>query len=122
MPRDPSHQVPKYRRQAGGQGDHAFVVLNEHRHYLGPFDSTESRSECHRLVAEFLTGGGRLSVPTNQGTMAELLKAFSKNAEVRYRKYNDSPTAERANFESLLKMMNELCGDTLCDDFRGPAR
>ncbi len=121
MPRSNSPKVPKYRRQSGTQGDRAFVVLNGHRHYLGLYDSTESRREYHRLVAEFLAGGGRLPVPTNQITMVELLNAFRKHAAERYRRRDGSATAEQANFESLFKMMNKLYEDTLVDEFRGPA-
>lgn len=53
--------------------------------------------------------------------MVELLNAFRKHAEVRYRKPDGTPTGEQANYRTLLKMINELYGDTLVDDFRGPA-
>lgn len=114
-------KVPKYRRQPGSKGDRAFVVLNGARHYLGAYDSAASRQAYHRLVAEFLANDGRLSVPTEQVTMVELLNAFRKHAEKRYRKPDGSPTGEQANYRSLLKTINDLYADTLVDDFRGPS-
>jgi len=45
--------TPKYRLQKSDEGDRAFVELNGMRHYLGAYDSEESRREYHRLLAEW---------------------------------------------------------------------
>ena len=44
---------PKYRRQSTVGSDRAFVVLNGVRHYLGQFDSPDSKATYHRLLAEW---------------------------------------------------------------------
>ncbi len=52
-----THQAPKYRRhRASG---HAFVELNGHRHYLGPFGTKASKQEYDRLLSESLATGRR---------------------------------------------------------------
>ena len=51
--------TPSYRCQTRSIGqDLAFVVIDGRRHYLGPYDTPESRECYHRLIAEWEAAGG----------------------------------------------------------------
>jgi len=52
-------KLPKYRQQKRKGRNLAFVELNGHRHYLGPYESPESKQAYQRLLAEWLANGKR---------------------------------------------------------------
>ena len=62
--------IPKYRRQKRPQScDVAFVELNGKRHYLGDYNTPESKQRYHRLLAEWSANGGRLVVDAGDITI-----------------------------------------------------
>ncbi len=53
------HRTPSYRRQRRKNcHDLAFVEIDGKRHYLGNYDTRESRERYHRLIAEWEASGG----------------------------------------------------------------
>ena len=76
MPRLPKNSLPKYRlhRPSGC----AVVTLSGKVHYLGKYDSEESRDLYNRLIAEWLTAGQAVR-PTHDDsdfTISELCNAY----------------------------------------------
>jgi hypothetical protein len=92
-----SRRVPKYRHYK--PKNLGMVVIDGHAHYLGKYDSPESRERYHRLIADF--HGGRLSSPheatsstTESGlTVNELILAYARFADGYYIK-DGRPTIE----------------------------
>jgi len=69
-------RVPSYRHhKATGR---AVVTINGRDHYLGPYNSPESRERYQRLIAEYLAGGGltRRKPAGASYTVAELAAAY----------------------------------------------
>src|SRR4051812_2588589 len=102
MPRPP--RLPSYRfHKASNQ---AVVVIRGKSHYLGPWNSPESRAEYDRLIAEWLANGRNQSAATNDrlgATVDEVLLAFWRHAEAHYRSPDGGPTFELVNFRYALK-------------------
>lgn len=113
-----AQSVPKYRKhKASGQ---AFVELNGHRQYLGPFGSKASRIEYDRLIGEWLQNGR--TPPTRNGAksllVAELIVAYLNFAKDYYRKSNRL-TSEYSSILQAVKPLQKLYGRKCVDDF-GP--
>jgi integrase len=119
-PRIPSYRYHKASRQA-------VVVLDGRSHYLGAWDTTESRAEYDRLIAEYLAGRRRrtLAGPGRPGpapsdlTVNELILAFLDHAVVHYRAPDGRPTRHLDNLKDALRPARALFGPTLARDF-GP--
>jgi len=62
--------------------DRAFVELNGHRVYLGPYGTPESRTEYDRAIAEWLAAGRCVHVEPQELTIVELVNAFRHHCEV----------------------------------------
>jgi integrase len=70
MPR-PKNEIPTYRRhRASGQ---AVVTLNGTDHYLGRWNSPESKAEYDRLINEWLVRGRQLPERRNDASPGDLL-------------------------------------------------
>ncbi len=110
---------PSYRlHKASGQ---ARVVLSGKTHYLGPFDSPESRRKYDRLIGEFLAGQQHNSEAIRYGsTCDQLVDGFLDYAE-RYYQKNGELTGEYRCYQAALKYVHKMYGDTLAVDF-GPAK
>jgi integrase len=117
MPKLSPTAVPSYRlhRQSG----QAIVTLNGRDVCLGKYDTPESRDKYNRLIAEWLANGRQLPAPADAFTVAMLILAFWKHAEVHYRRPDGSPTSEVDNYKDVLKVLRRLYGDTLASKF-GP--
>ncbi len=111
--------TPSYRRQPRPSGDRAFVELDGTRHYLGIYDSPESRERYHRLLAEWTASGGHLHVDREEITVIELVARFWSHAEGYYRRPDGSPSHELGHYRRLLKTVKDLYGETKAADF-GP--
>ena len=116
MGRSPS---PGYRRQKRKSGDLAFVELSGVRHYLGAYGSDESRTEYHRLLAEWEANGRELHVAKDEITVVELSARFLKWAESYYRRADGTATGEAGNFAVVVGPLNRLYGKTPAAEF-GP--
>lgn len=119
-------KVRSYRRfKASGQ---AIVVLVGQMIYRGRCGSIESRAECNRVMAEWLTQGGalpptRASLSAGAGsvpdlTNRELADAYFRHAESHYRE-NGKPTSEVGMIKKAMGPLCRLYGDTPAATF-GP--
>jgi len=119
MPRK-SNSVPAYcRHRASGK---AIVRINGHDHYLGPYDSKESRAEYDRVVAEWLASGRQFTPPETAEEQSpfvnEVLLAYVEFAEKHYSDGQQVST-ELANVKHAIKVVKQLYGHTPADQF-GP--
>jgi integrase len=116
-----SKRIPKYRHhKPSGQ---AVVTLGGHDHYLGRWQTPESRAEYDRLIAEWLAAG-RSSVVTSSRAGAaadlslnEVILAYWHHAETYYRHPDGTPTSEADNIRLAVRPLNRLYGHTPAADF-----
>lgn len=105
-------RIPSYRlHRPSGQ---AVVTLAGHDHYLGPHDSAASRERYARLLAEWLSAGGRPATPRPAGapdplTVAELCDRYMTHAEGYYRKHG-KPTSQVDRVRLALAPVRRLYG------------
>lgn len=115
MPTNSSLRLPSYRRhKPSGQ---AVVTINGRDIYLGKWNSSTSRGEYDRLIAEFLANGRRLRNET-EPTVVEVINAYRKFSETYYRK-NGEVTREYGCIKEVLKIVRELYGRKNANEF-GP--
>lgn len=115
MPKSTDSRVPSYRHhKPTGQ---AVVTINGRDIYLGKWNTTASRVEYDRLIAEFLANGRRLQSNAD-ATVVEVLNAYRKFAESYYRK-GGQVTSEYGCILESLKIVRELYGRKIANDF-GP--
>lgn len=111
---------PKYCRQPSANFDRAFVDFNGVRHYLGVYDSPESRQKYHLLLAErAVTGKLPPAPPPDLLTISELAHRFWEHAKVYYVKPDGSQTSEVSCFKQVLKPLKEFYGSKPVPEF-GP--
>lgn len=111
-------RVPKYRHYR--PKDLAVVRIDGRDHYLGRYNSPESREKYHRLVSEWLARGvAAPAAPAPAGaqvadlTINELLVAFwTRFAESHYRLADGSPSGELSNYRDSLRTLRQLYGST----------
>lgn len=114
--------TPKYRHYK--PKDLGMVVIDGHAHYLGKYDSPESRERYHRLVAELHAGRpGKPLAETAQDTetgltVNELILAYVKFADGYYLK-DGRPTVEPTNIRLVLRHVRRLYGASPAASF-GP--
>jgi integrase len=113
-------RIPKYSlHKASGR---AIVTLDGTDHYLGAYDSPESKVEYDRLIAEWLANGRRAAAPAaDEPTQSvnELIAAYWEHAKGYYRKPDGAPTQEIETLRQALKPLITLYGETRIADF-GP--
>lgn len=109
---------PKYRRLRRSKGsDSAFVEINTHRVYLGPYGSEESRERYGRVIAEWRVSGRYDSTGASHATVAELSAAYWTRSQLYY-----GPTAsESYRIKIALRPLVRLYGRTRVAEF-GPMR
>ena len=91
-------RIPKYAlHKATGQ---ARVRLNGQSHYLGPYDSPQSRERYDALVARILSG--TMEVDRETVTIGRLAILYVDHANEYYRK-NGKPTSEVSAIRSALR-------------------
>jgi len=113
--------VPKYRHHKGsGQ---AFVQVKGKRHYLGKWDSPESKERYSAFVGELAV---RPSLPPsflpgdNQITITEVCAVYWEHAQ-RYYCKNGKPSGWLAHIRLMLRKLRETYGLTPAADF-GPIK
>jgi integrase len=115
-------RVPKYSlHKASGR---AIVTLSGTDHYLGEYDSPESKVAYDRVIAEWLANGRRHQQPmplagSPSNTINELIAAYWEYAQSYYRKPDGTPTQEIETLRQALKPFILLYGETKISDF-GP--
>jgi integrase len=112
--RTPSYCLHK----ASGQ---AVVRIDGTDHYLGRYDTPQSRAEYNRLIAQWYANAQTLpAVASAPGlTVNELLLRYWAWAESYYRDLDGNPTRELENLKHALKPLRRLYGHSLARDF-GP--
>jgi hypothetical protein len=113
----PRKSLPSYRlHKASGQ---AVVTLAGHDHYLGQYDSPESRQKYDQLIAEWLAGGRSAIIEPHVAlTVTELLAAYWAHAETYYQK-DGKPTSQQDRVKRSLGVVRDLYGAIRARDF-GP--
>ena len=101
----------------------AVVRIDGRDHYLGPYDSPESRSEYDRVIAEWLARGRQPEFPeaesrVNSLSINEVLLKFIDYAE-RYYRDGDQVSKEVVNYKHALRVVKQLYGNSSADKF-GP--
>lgn len=116
-------RTPQYRlHKPSGQ---AVVRLDATDHYLGVYGTPASHERYRRLIAEWLTRGHSPSAAkprlgsTDSLTINELILAFARHAEERYRHSDGTPTGEFDNFRLALRPLRRLYGEKRASEF-GP--
>jgi integrase len=113
---------PKYRHYR--PKNLAVVRIDGRDHYLGRYDSPESREAYHRLLAEHAAGSRPAApAPTPRRTPAsltinQLVNAYRQHAEGYYVR-DGKQTKELADMRYACRPLRELYGSTLVADF-GP--
>lgn len=115
-----SVRIPSYRFHKAR--DLAVVTLNGKDHYLGKYNSPESREAYDRLIAEWLVGRHRPAA-TFAGAAAdfsvnELCLAYWRYVERHYVK-DGKPTSEQDAVRHALRFIRKLYGNTAAKEF-GP--
>ena len=123
MPARNLARLPKYRHYT--PKDLAVVRLDGKDHYLGKYNSEESREKYRRLVAEWLATSQsdlphRPTKSDSDGglTVSELILAYVKFADGYYVK-DGRPTVEPTNIRIVLRLVRRLYGITPANSF-GP--
>ncbi len=99
----------------------AYVRIQDHFVYLGPYGTPESKNEYSRVVAEWLNNGRRTPGESGVGhgiSVNELILAYWRFAEAYYVK-DGTPTSERWWIKLAVRPLKKLYGDTLAAEF-GP--
>ncbi len=87
-------RIPSYRlHRASGC---AVVTLNGQDHYLGAFNSPDSRSEYRRVISEWIARAQISSAGENRSDLAvvEVVLAYLRFADTYYRDSQGQPTLE----------------------------
>jgi integrase len=110
-------RIPSYRHHKAR--NLAVVTINGKDHYLGPYESPQSREKYHRLIAEWLGGQELREVPRN-GTPSlsvnELILRYYRFACSYYVK-NGQPTSEVATIKQALRFVRQLYGSVAAVEF-----
>jgi integrase len=112
------HRLPKYRHYR--PKNLAVVRIDGRDHYLGKYDSPESRERYHRLLAEWNASGTVARVSkSNDLSVNELCLLFFQHAENYYRRADGQTTGEVENLRLAIRPLEKLYGLTSAKDF-GP--
>jgi len=116
-------RLPKYRHYK--PKNLAVVRLDGKDHYLGKYDSEESREKYRRVVAEWFATAhpSRVHSPAAPGpadglTVNELILAYARFVDAYYVK-DGHPTVEPTNIRLVLRIVRRLYGTTPAGSF-GP--
>ncbi len=113
-------QSPSYRLHApSGQ---AIVVVAGKTHYLGPYNSLESRERYERVLGEYAAHGRFFASEQDDTGLAvdDLIAGYWSHAEVYYRK-DGKPTSELSILKQACRYLHRVYGSTPVDDF-GPRK
>jgi len=103
---------PKYRKQKrAGRTDLAFVVIAGRRHYLGDWDSDESREQYARLLAEWKASQSSPIRAKNVHVMS-LIVAYWKHVHA----YHGDVSPEIYHHRSALRIVKGLYGRVFNSD------
>jgi hypothetical protein len=96
------------------------VRIAGRHHYLGKYDSPESRERYHRLLAYWNANGTATNATrSNDLSINELCLAFFQHAENYYRRHDGETTGDVENLRLAIRPLEKLYGLKLARDF-GP--
>lgn len=106
-------QIPKYRKQKRANGRHtAFAQIDGKRYRLGTYDSQESWTKYHRLIAEWAEAGYKTPFKVDDDvTVAELVARFWEHAKQHYRRQDGTLTSEISNYRICIR---DLLSKIIC--------
>jgi hypothetical protein len=109
MPRPVSY-IPQYRlHKPTGK---AVVTIDGQDRYLGLYNSPESRREYDRLITEWIAGGrGNIDRSSNEIHVNEVMLAYLKHADQRYRDSVGNPTRELESMALAFRPLKQLYGN-----------
>ncbi len=112
-------RIPKYRKQKNGPGRYrAFIQIDGQRVYLGKYDSPESHTKYHRIIAEWSEAGYRLLLKADDDiTIAELVARFWDHAKTHYHKDDGSISGELRNYRTCIRDLRTVYDDILVAEF-----
>ncbi len=111
-------EKPAYRRQKGhDRPDRAFVVLDGVRHYLGAYDSPESREAYDRLLAERAATGRTATPSPGEITITDLCAYFWEHAQRYYRHPDGTATGEQESLKLVLHRLRALYASLPVEQF-----
>jgi integrase len=117
-----TNKLPSYRRHKWS--GRAVVTIAGRDHYLGMWNSPESRAEYDRLIAEWAANGrGRPArqpeaVPCDP-SVVEVIAAFMKHAATHYRGADGAASQELENLKDAARPLKRLYGPAPARSF-GP--
>jgi integrase len=115
-----SRRIPSYcHHKASGQ---AVVRIDGKDHYLGKWNTPETKAEYNRLIGEWFANGQCLPGKSAVGpdlSVNELAAAYWRHAESHYRHADGTPTDEVDCIRAALRPLKALYGHTAAKDF-GP--
>jgi hypothetical protein len=101
----------------------AVVTIDGKDHYLGSYDSPESREKYDRLIALWLGNGRKMPVPSasDEGTAGptvnEVILDYYRHALTYYRKPSGAPTSAANNIRLALARLRRPYGTTPAAEF-----
>jgi integrase len=118
MPAEVTVRTPGYRRQRRkGKPDLAFVEFDGQRHYLGTYDTPDSRRRYATIIAEWQAAGYSPPVEVDALTITELVDRYWTHAKAHYRKPDGAPTSELDLVRRALDKLVNVYGDLAVNDF-----
>lgn len=103
MPKLAENAVPSYRLHK--QSGQAIVTLNGQDITLGRYGTRASRDRYNQIIGEWLAAGRRLPEKVAASTIAEVVNAYRKHADVYYRHADGTPTS---SVERLARELSPL--------------
>jgi integrase len=117
MSKSRTPRTPSYRHHK--PSGNAFIEIDGRRHYLGKYDSPESRQNYARMLGEWASNGYRLPVPTDQITLLEVADRYLEHADSYYLDSNGLPTSSLQRINRAIETALELYGNLPATQF-GP--
>ncbi|MFA6244688.1 MAG: site-specific integrase [Candidatus Hydrogenedentales bacterium] len=113
------HQTPQ--EKAHDRPGRAFVELDGHRHYLGPWGTPEADQRYRNTLAEWIAADRRAPVSKDEITIIEVCDRFWSWALNHYRTHDGRHTSEIGMLKSAVSILKTVYGRELAADF-GPLK
>ncbi len=116
MARKPQAVPSMLLHKASGQ---AYININGNRLYLGRHGTREATQRYAATLAELAANGGKLPVPQDEITVAELAEAYMEYADSNYKRADGTTTPTAGICRLVIRHVTALYADARAVDF-GP--